>query len=151
MERWRRQKGPLLLKVTCGQKQLSLLQRLPAGGDDPFCGSSSALTFVGKPPRFASPASGGGEKDPVKTRCRVGRGQGWRPAALAQPAVAQGDGTCWWLCARRKGDTLLQRKEMRSGKRGSDSGDRYERERQLSLPGFVTGPVFLAEPTWRWK
>lgn len=78
----------------CWRWQLLFLQRLPAGGDGPFCGSSFAQKFVGKPPRLASPALGGGEKDPIETRCCVGRGQGWRPAALAQPTIAQGDGTC---------------------------------------------------------
>lgn len=42
-----------------------------------------------------------------------------------------------------------QRNEVWGG--GSDGIDRQEHERQVNLPGFVTGPVFLAEPTWRWK
>ena len=42
-----------------------------------------------------------------------------------------------------------QRNEVWGG--GSDGVARNEHGRQVNLPGFVTGPVFLAEPTWRWK
>lgn len=44
---------------------------------------------------------------------------------------------------------LAQRNEVWGG--GSDRIDRQKREQQVNLPGFVTGPLFLAEPTWRWK
>ena len=108
------------------RQQLLFLQKLPAGGDVPFCGSSIALKFVGTPPQLGLTSSFGWskERDPIKTRLCVGRGQGWRQTAPAQPALAQGDGSCkvktvcWLLCACRKGDTLLQCKEMRSGEEG---------------------------------
>lgn len=34
---------------------------------------------------------------------------------------------------------------------GNDGLDGYEHEQQGKLPRFVMGPVFLAEPTWRWR
>lgn len=42
-----------------------------------------------------------------------------------------------------------QRNEVWEG--GNDGLDGFECEQQGKHPRFVTGRVFLAEPTWRWR
>lgn len=76
---------------------------------------------------------------------------GKQPQLSSHPGRWVMEGEEGVLVALQEGEQVApaHRNEVWEG--GNDGVDGYERERQGKLPGFVTGPVSLAEPTWRWR
>lgn len=108
------------------RQQLLFLQRLPDGGGILFCSNDVAQKFVGKHPQlgFTSPFAWSKETTHQDQalhgeRARLEANSPHTACNCPGRWVMQGkDSVRWWLCAWWKGDTLLQRKEMRSGEEG---------------------------------
>lgn len=97
------------------------------------------------------------ERDPIKTRPCVGRGQGWRQTSPVQPAIARGDGSCevktvsGGSVPTGRGTHCSRTKKLGQGRR--ERWGRWARARTAGEPAQVCNRtcVFMAEPTWRWK
>lgn len=111
------------------------------------------------PPQLGlvSPFSWSEERDPVKTRLCMGRGQGWRQTALLQPPIAWGDGSrkaktlSGGSVPSGRGTHFSSTKKLGQGRR--EWWGRWARAWTAGEPARVCNwtCVFMAEPTWRWK
>lgn len=115
---------------------------------DQLCGESPQLGFV-------IPFGNNKEREHPNWALRVDRA--WLQGNSPSTEIALGDWSCTakMVCAggsvpAGRGRIAPAAEKWGLGRR-EWWADRYECARQVNLAGFVTTPVFLAEPTWIWK
>lgn len=109
---------------------------------DGGCSSENSMELVGETPRSdLYPLLGEEERNPIQTRLEV-NSPSWASPREMGHAGEEG------VLVGGEHVVPAQGSEVWEG--GNDGLDGYEHEQQ-EIPRCVTGPVFLAEPTWRWR